>query len=130
LPLYEYECPACQQVTEVRHGFREAYDGKCAACGGPMKRVFNPAGIVFKGSGFYVTDSRKSTGKSDSTASPASNGEAAAKKTESGGDAATTKTESSSDGAAKKTESSGDGAAAKTESSSSGAAKKSESSAA
>jgi putative FmdB family regulatory protein len=130
LPLYEYECPACQQVTEVRHGSREAFAGTCAACGGALKRVFNAAGIVFKGSGFYVTDSRKAASKSESSASPASSGEAAAKKTESGGDGTAAKTESSGDGATKKTESSGDGAAKTTESSGGGATKKSESSAA
>ena len=72
MPLYDYQCRECQQVTEVRHGFREAYDGSCPACGGELARVFNPAGIVFKGSGFYVTDSRKSSGSSDSSGSTAS----------------------------------------------------------
>ncbi|HZO92395.1 MAG TPA: FmdB family zinc ribbon protein [Candidatus Baltobacteraceae bacterium] len=67
MPLYDYQCRDCQQVTEIRHGFRETYDGSCPACGGEMARVFNPAGIVFKGSGFYVTDSRKSSGSSDSS---------------------------------------------------------------
>jgi putative FmdB family regulatory protein len=129
LPLYEYECPACKQVTEVRHGFREAFDQTCPTCGGALKRVFNAAGIVFKGSGFYVTDSRKAAGKSESSTSPAPSGEAAAKKTESTGEGATTKSESSGEGAAKTTASSGDGAA-KTSESGGGAAKKSESSAA
>lgn len=59
MPLYDYQCQKCREVTEVRHGFREAYADPCAHCGGPMGRVFNPAGIVFKGSGFYITDSRK-----------------------------------------------------------------------
>jgi putative FmdB family regulatory protein len=59
LPLYDYQCKQCQQVAEVRHGFSEVYAEACAACGGEMTRVFNPAGIVFKGSGFYITDSRK-----------------------------------------------------------------------
>jgi putative FmdB family regulatory protein len=59
LPLYEYQCRACRKTEEVRHGFKETFDGKCAACGGEMARVFSPAGIVFKGSGFYLTDSRK-----------------------------------------------------------------------
>ena len=67
MPLYDYQCKACQQVTEVRHGFRESHEGVCPACGGELGRVFNPAGIVFKGSGFYITDSRKSSGGSDSS---------------------------------------------------------------
>ncbi|MFN2450291.1 MAG: FmdB family zinc ribbon protein [Candidatus Baltobacteraceae bacterium] len=60
MPLYDYQCPACGQTTEVRHGFDVTHDAPCPNCGGVLKRVFNPAPIVFKGSGFYVTDSRKS----------------------------------------------------------------------
>lgn len=72
MPLYDYQCRACSKVTEVRHGFREAYDGTCPECGSDqLARVFNPAGIVFKGSGFYVTDSRKAPA-SESSSSDAS----------------------------------------------------------
>jgi putative FmdB family regulatory protein len=59
VPLYEYQCTSCAAVTDVRHGFNETTNEACPACGGVLKRLFNPAGIVFKGSGFYVTDSRK-----------------------------------------------------------------------
>ena len=59
MPLYDYRCNACGKVTEVRHGFDESFSGACPACGGTLQRLFNPAPIVFKGSGFYVTDSRK-----------------------------------------------------------------------
>jgi putative FmdB family regulatory protein len=59
LPLYDYQCRSCRKTTEVRHGFKETFEGKCPECGGEMARVFSPAGIVFKGSGFYLTDSRK-----------------------------------------------------------------------
>jgi putative FmdB family regulatory protein len=78
LPLYDYQCRACSKVTEVRHGFREAYGGTCPDCGGAMARVFNPAGIVFKGSGFYITDSRKAGG------SDSASGEASTKPSETG----------------------------------------------
>lgn len=64
MPLYDYRCAACGKVTEVRHGFSETYADPCPACGGALQRVFSPAPIVFKGSGFYVTDSRgKKTGE-------------------------------------------------------------------
>jgi len=59
LPLYEYQCRSCRKTADVRHGFKETFEGKCEACGGEMARVYSPAGIVFKGSGFYLTDSRK-----------------------------------------------------------------------
>ena len=58
MPLYDYKCSACGNIREVRHGFNESHSEPCPACGGTMSRVFNPAPILFKGSGFYVTDSR------------------------------------------------------------------------
>jgi putative FmdB family regulatory protein len=69
MPLYDYKCTKCGKTYEIRHGFDEAHTEACAACGAPLARVFNPAPIVFKGSGFYVTDSRKSS--SASTSKPA-----------------------------------------------------------
>ena len=65
MPLYEYRCKACGTTREARHGFKESFSEPCAACGGELTRVFNAAGIVFKGSGFYKTDSRAS--KSDTS---------------------------------------------------------------
>lgn len=79
MPLYDYQCSQCQKITEVRHGFDAVYEATCEACGGGLKRVFNPAPILFKGSGFYVTDSRKpaaaegaASGKAATPAAPAS----------------------------------------------------------
>jgi putative FmdB family regulatory protein len=66
MPIYEYQCRKCGAVVDVRHGYDETHTDPCATCGGEMARRYSPAGIVFKGSGFYVTDSRKSSGeKSD-----------------------------------------------------------------
>lgn len=67
MPLYDYQCSKCQKVVEVHHGFNDSYTEACAACGGELQRVFNPAPIVFKGSGFYVTDSRKPSGEGSSS---------------------------------------------------------------
>jgi putative FmdB family regulatory protein len=71
VPLYEYECRSCGTVTDIRHGFDETVSEACPACGGELVRRFSATGIVFKGSGFYITDSRKaaggSSGKSRST---------------------------------------------------------------
>jgi len=64
LPLYEYGCPSCGQVTEVRHGFDEKPEVSCERCGTRAARRFSAAPIVFKGSGFYVTDSRAKSGSS------------------------------------------------------------------
>ncbi|HEY9085174.1 MAG TPA: FmdB family zinc ribbon protein [Candidatus Tyrphobacter sp.] len=75
MPLYDYRCTACGKVTEVRHGFEERFSGTCPACGGALQRVFNAAPILFKGSGFYVTDSRKKS--ADAAKSDAGKGDAA-----------------------------------------------------
>ncbi len=72
MPLYEYQCRACRKTAEVRHGFKETFEGKCEACGGEMARVFTPAGIVFKGSGFYLTDSRSAAEAKSAAASKSS----------------------------------------------------------
>lgn len=61
MPLYDYACTQCGKVFEVRHGFGEPHVKPCEACGAPLRRVFNPAPVLFKGSGFYVTDSRRSS---------------------------------------------------------------------
>ncbi len=68
MPLYEYQCESCGQAVDKRHGFDESMADRCEHCGGKLKRTFSPAGIVFKGSGFYVTDSRKSSGSSGASA--------------------------------------------------------------
>lgn len=77
MPLYDYRCRTCSKVTEVRHGSREAHAQTCPDCGGELARVFHPAGIVFKGSGFYLTDSRKAA-ESGKTAAAGKTADAAA----------------------------------------------------
>lgn len=79
MPLYDYQCSKCQHVVEVRHGFNDVYADACPACGGELKRLISPAPIIFKGSGFYVTDSRKkeSSGESSSSTSTSSKESAA-----------------------------------------------------
>lgn len=64
MPLYDYACTKCGRVTEVRHGFDETNERPCESCGAPLRRVFNPAPVLFKGSGFYVTDSRGASSSS------------------------------------------------------------------
>jgi putative FmdB family regulatory protein len=58
MPTYEYECTSCGQHIEVYQRITEDPLSTCGACGGALRKVFHPAGIVFKGSGFYATDSR------------------------------------------------------------------------
>jgi putative FmdB family regulatory protein len=59
VPLYDYKCTACEHRYEMRQGFDAPPRQKCPVCGEEAKRVLHAPPIVFKGSGFYVTDSRK-----------------------------------------------------------------------
>jgi putative FmdB family regulatory protein len=59
MPIYEYECQKCLFRFEVRKHFGEDGATPCPQCQGDARRLFSPVPIIFKGSGFYVTDSRK-----------------------------------------------------------------------
>jgi putative FmdB family regulatory protein len=58
MPLYEYKCKACGLRFERRQHFSDDPVQECPECGGEVVRLIQPAGIIFKGSGFYVTDNR------------------------------------------------------------------------
>lgn len=58
MPLYEYQCLENGHTFEVRHPITQDPVNACPLCGSPVRRVIFPVGIVFKGSGFYATDSR------------------------------------------------------------------------
>lgn len=58
VPTYEYECSDCSHRFEAFQSFQDAPLTSCEQCGGTLKKVFHPAGIIFKGSGWYATDSR------------------------------------------------------------------------
>jgi putative FmdB family regulatory protein len=59
MPLYDYECESCSHKFELRRSYSEGANAKCPSCQCTAQRVFVPVPIVFKGSGFYVTDYRK-----------------------------------------------------------------------
>jgi putative FmdB family regulatory protein len=59
MPTYEYACTECGNRVEVSQRVDDEPPAVCELCGGTLRKVFHPAGIVFKGSGFYATDSRK-----------------------------------------------------------------------
>jgi putative FmdB family regulatory protein len=62
MPTYDYRCAKCGEDLEVYQSFSEAPLTRHKGCGGKLAKVFSPAGIVLKGSGFYKTDNR-SNGK-------------------------------------------------------------------
>ena len=75
VPTYDYQCRDCGNVIEVIHAMSADGPAVCELCGGGLRRVIHAAGIIFKGSGFYRTDSRReSNATSASTASTSSNG--------------------------------------------------------
>ena len=67
MPTYEYQCGTCGNRFEKFQSFSDEPIKICPECGNPVKKVFSPAGIIFKGSGWYINDSKKST----STTAPA-----------------------------------------------------------
>src|SRR6266540_5011316 len=67
MPTYEYVCLSCGTHVEVFQRFSEESLRVCGVCGGELRKVFHPAGILFKGSGFYATDSRSGKGGGRST---------------------------------------------------------------
>ncbi len=100
MPTYEYQCKKCQERFDVFQSFSAKPLKRHQDCGGTLEKVFHVSGIVFKGSGFYVTDSRDSSSSgstsggtstpsggsssSDGTSSNSSSGPSAPKSTEPG----------------------------------------------
>lgn len=71
MPTYDYECKSCSHTFEAFQSISEAPLSSCPECGGPVRRLIGGGtGIIFKGSGFYVNDSRKSGSGSVSSSSP------------------------------------------------------------
>jgi putative FmdB family regulatory protein len=62
VPTYQYACTACDERLEVVQKFTDDSLTVCETCGGQLRKVYSPVGIVFKGSGFYRTDSRNGSG--------------------------------------------------------------------
>lgn len=69
MPTYQYQCTECGNALEVHQSFTDDALTECPACQGRLRKVFNAVGVVFKGSGFYRTDSRSSTTSSDTASS-------------------------------------------------------------
>ncbi len=106
MPTYEYACRECEERLEVVQSFSDDPLTVCPRCGGQLRKVFNAAGIIFKGSGYYVTDSRKPAGATSNGSSEGS--------TNAGGDEST---KTSSDTASKPTSDKSPGSSASTSSS-------------
>ncbi|RKN58491.1 FmdB family transcriptional regulator [Micromonospora costi] len=69
MPTYQYACTACGHQLEAVQSFSDAPLTECPECAGRLRKVFNSVGIVFKGSGFYRTDSRSNGSDTSSNGS-------------------------------------------------------------
>ncbi|MET9630159.1 FmdB family zinc ribbon protein [Lentzea sp. NPDC006480] len=69
MPTYQYACTACEHRFEAVQSFSDASLTECPECSGKLRKLFGAVGVVFKGSGFYRTDSRSSSKSTASTTS-------------------------------------------------------------
>ncbi|NVI89798.1 FmdB family zinc ribbon protein [Actinomadura sp. BRA 177] len=115
MPTYQYVCTECGEPLEVVQKFSDDALTECPACSGKLRKVFSAAGIIFKGSGFYRTDSRGS-GKSSSTAGASSNGSSNGSSGDSSGSSGGDSGSSSSAGSSSSSSSGGDSSSSKSSS--------------
>ncbi|MDR7313594.1 putative FmdB family regulatory protein [Nocardioides luteus] len=69
MPTYQYACTECGHAFDQFQSFSDASLTECPECSGKLRKVFSAAGVVFKGSGFYRTDSRSGSSSSSSSSS-------------------------------------------------------------
>src|ERR1700682_454457 len=69
VPTYTYTCTSCNDVVEKRQSFTDPPLTTCEQCGGTLRKIIHPVGIVFQGSGWYVNDSRSASSTRSGTSS-------------------------------------------------------------
>jgi len=80
MPIYVYKCDTCDLTFEKKQSINDAPLTHCPECDGRVHRVLQPVGIVFKGSGFYVTDNRSHSPTTDAASSKSGgNGDSSSK---------------------------------------------------
>ena len=109
MPTYAYACTNCDNRFEVQQSFSDAALTDCPQCQGRLRKLFNSVGIVFKGSGFYRTDSRNGAKQDASAASSASEGGSGTSESTSSPAASSSSSDSSSSSASSSSASSSSG---------------------
>ena len=97
MPTYEYVCKTCGENIEVFQSFSDKPLKKHKECGGDLQKVFHARGIVFKGKGFYATDSKPSPSSSSSSESDGSDSASGDKKPKKAKATSSSKSSSESD---------------------------------
>ncbi|MEX0795405.1 MAG: FmdB family zinc ribbon protein [Acidimicrobiia bacterium] len=113
MPTYEYVCKSCGENIEVFQSFNSRPLKKHAECGGELQKVFHARGVVFKGSGFYKTDSRTGS-SSDKSESRSSNDRSESRSSNDRSESRSSKSENGKSGAKKKTTASKDSSGSST----------------
>ena len=100
MPTYQYACTECGHAFEQFQSFSDDALTVCPECDGRLRKVFNAVGVVFKGSGFYRTDSRGKESASTSAAAPSSSSSSSDSGSSAGSTGSSSTSSSSSTGAA------------------------------
>ncbi|MCV7216761.1 FmdB family transcriptional regulator [Mycobacterium crocinum] len=109
MPTYSYACTECDNRFDAVQAFTEDALTSCPQCSGRLRKLFNSVGVVFKGSGFYRTDSRESGKNSSKSDSPSSS---SSEKSSSSSDSSSSSSSSSTSSASSSSSSSAPAAAA------------------
>ncbi|RDI31052.1 FmdB family zinc ribbon protein [Lentzea flaviverrucosa] len=80
MPTYQYACTACEHRFEAVQSFSDSSLTECPECSGKLRKLFGAVGVVFKGSGFYRTDSRSGSSTSAATTTSSTDAKPAEKK--------------------------------------------------
>lgn len=115
MPTYQYACTECDHAFEQFQSFSDDALTECPQCHGRLRKVFNAVGVVFKGSGFYRTDSRSGSSSSSTSTSSSSSTSSTSSSSDSGSSSSSTSspsTPSGSSGSSGSTGSSSSSAAA------------------
>ncbi|WP_167104131.1 FmdB family zinc ribbon protein [Amycolatopsis granulosa] len=83
MPTYQYACKECGHRFEAVQSFSDASLTECPECTGPLRKLYGAVGVIFKGSGFYRTDSRSSSSASSPSSSTSSSSSSSSSSTSS-----------------------------------------------
>ena len=100
MPTYQYACTECDHAFEQVQSFSDASLTECPQCEGRLRKVYNAVGVVFKGSGFYRTDSRSGSGSGSSSSTSGSSGTSSGSTSPSGSSTSSSSSTSSAPAAA------------------------------